>query len=158
MMRKSNLVLFLVASMLIIAGCGGGKTCTKGERGCVDNSVAFCSQGQWVTEKNCDDSNQICKDAECTGENYPPIVSLGSDLEGNVGDTIFLSAEISDLDGDQLTFEWRVVSAPIRDVEYDDIDTLEPWFKFSVKGVYVVMLTVKDDVTRSSDNISIRVY
>lgn len=88
------------------------------------------------------------------GNRKPVVVASASKKGGAVPFTTKLSAEgTTDYDGDELTYQWQIVSAGGSTKVYAERD---PYVTFDEKGVYKVTLTVNDD-DGGTNNASFRV-
>lgn len=92
--------------------------------------------------------------------NRPPIANAGESVEfGVCSDNPFqLSGYASyDLDGDELSYRWSVLSAPagstVTEDAFDDLSSPEPRFVWDVSGTYVFQLQVSDGRTWSPPDI-----
>ncbi|TQV82812.1 PKD domain-containing protein [Aliikangiella coralliicola] len=84
-------------------------------------------------------------------DNTKPVADAGEDICDTVGVTIMLSgAGSSDLDGDPLTYQWRIVEAPIGSSSaLSDSQIVNPSITFDTAGRYVIELVVSDGVVLS---------
>ena len=90
------------------------------------------------------------------GSNTPPVANAGNDQTGIAGTPISLNGTGSmDNDGNTLTYQWTQVRGA--SVTLSGIYSKEPVFTPSQQGVYEFMLTVKDNITSSSDTVTITV-
>ncbi len=90
------------------------------------------------------------------GSNTPPVANAGNDQTGVAGTPISLNGTGSmDNDGNTLTYQWTQVRGA--SVTLSGIYSKEPIFTPSQQGVYEFMLTVKDNITSSSDTVTIMV-
>lgn len=81
-----------------------------------------------------------------TTENTPPVANAGPDQTAPVATTITLDATgSSDVDGDALTYQWAIKSAPLGSgVALSDPSAVQPTFVIDQPGSYVLQLVVKD--------------
>jgi len=84
--------------------------------------------------------------------NHLPVADAGPDQTVLVTDTVQLDgSQSSDADGDLLTFQWTVVSAPAGSAAtLSDSTTVRPTFLVDRPGTYVVRLIVNDGLTDSA--------
>lgn len=87
-----------------------------------------------------------------------PDADAGRDQEVKLGDSITLSAAGSDRkNGDPLTYDWRIVSAPSgSQAELSDPHAMEPTFKPDKLGSYIFELVVDNDY-HSSDPAEVKI-
>jgi hypothetical protein len=85
-------------------------------------------------------------------ENSAPVAQAGPDQTVFVGDTVQLNGSGStDVDGNLLTFQWSVISAPAGSAAALSNATLvNPTFVADLPGTYVVQLVVNDGTVNSS--------
>ncbi|MCG8428091.1 MAG: PKD domain-containing protein, partial [Chromatiales bacterium] len=83
--------------------------------------------------------------------NTAPVANAGPDQSGTVGDTITLNAGgSSDVDGDNLTYQWSLVSKPAgSSAALSDPSAVSPTFVADVEGEYVAQLVVNDGTVDS---------
>ncbi len=79
--------------------------------------------------------------------NTKPIANAGEDKTGWPGDTLELNGSASsDLDGDPLSYQWRIVDKPIgSQVSLSDSSAVMPSLTLDMYGEYRVQLIVNDD-------------
>jgi plastocyanin len=78
--------------------------------------------------------------------NLPPIADAGSDQQVLVGQTVILSGDGDDADGQLVELEWSFDSLPPGSAAtIDDPASATTSFVADVEGTYVVLLTVTDD-------------
>ncbi len=90
--------------------------------------------------------------------NSKPVAEAGPDQTGLVGDTLTLDGTASsDVDGDALVFQWRVVSKPATSTAVVTNGTaVRPTLVLDVPGTYTVELVVNDGVVNSDpDQVTI---
>lgn len=91
-------------------------------------------------------------------ENSAPVANAGPDQNVFIMSVITLTgAESSDVDGDQLTYQWSLTSTPEGSfASLNDATTVSPTFTADVEGSYVVQLIVNDGKTDSAaDTVTI---
>ncbi len=83
---------------------------------------------------------------DATGENSAPVADAGADQTALVGDTVTLDGSgSSDVDGNALSFQWSLISAPVGSTAtLSDATTIAPSFTVDVFGDYVAQLIVND--------------
>lgn len=81
-----------------------------------------------------------------TVENTKPVANAGVDQVANPGSQVQLDGSLSsDEDGDQLTYRWRIVSAPEGSAaELVGADSVNPTISTDQYGMYTVELVVND--------------
>ncbi len=84
--------------------------------------------------------------------NSAPVANAGPDQSARVGDTVVLDGRASsDVDGDTLSYAWRIVSAPGgSSAALIDPTTVQPRLTIDVAGSYELELTVSDGTTTSA--------
>lgn len=93
--------------------------------------------------------------------NTRPIANAGDDIIGEVGSEIALSGSLSsDADGDTLTYEWRIISAPSESTldtsPSSIVSSINVTFTPDVVGQYQIQLIVNDGTVNSlTDTITI---
>jgi uncharacterized repeat protein (TIGR01451 family) len=90
-------------------------------------------------------------------QNTPPTADAGPDRTPYIGDTVILDGSgSSDLDGDDLSFNWLILSKPLDSQAFlDDPGVVDPSFFIDMFGAYVVQLVVND---RYEDSAPDRVH
>lgn len=85
-------------------------------------------------------------------ENSPPVAHPGADQTAAVGATVQLDGSGStDVDGDELSYQWRVVSVPSgSQAALSDDSIVMPAFRVDRAGVYVFELVVNDGTVASA--------
>ena len=78
--------------------------------------------------------------------NSAPAASAGADQTARVGDTVMLDGRLSsDVDGDALTYAWRIVNAPAGSAaSLSNASAVQPGLVIDVAGSYEVELIVND--------------
>lgn len=78
--------------------------------------------------------------------NSAPAASAGADQTARVGDTVMLDGRLSsDVDGDVLTYAWRIVNAPAGSAaSLSNAGAVQPGLVIDVAGSYEVELIVND--------------
>lgn len=91
--------------------------------------------------------------------NDAPVAIAGADIDSIVTDEIELDGSDSyDPDGDEISFEWAFVSAPIDSgATIINEDRVGASFFADVPGVYLVELVVRDGSASASDQVQINV-
>ena len=90
------------------------------------------------------------------GINTPPIANAGNDQTGEAGKLIRLNGTgSSDKDGDALTYQWTQTKGS--SVTLSNIYSKEPTWTPAQADVYEFILVVKDNITYSSDTVTITV-
>ncbi|MEM6429022.1 MAG: Ig-like domain-containing protein, partial [Deinococcota bacterium] len=90
--------------------------------------------------------------------NRAPVVSAGADVDARVGEVVSLTGQVSDEDGDDLSFIWEVVDKPdTSSIELTDDDSLTATFTADVAGVYSLRLTVSDGTVAVTDELTVQV-
>jgi large repetitive protein len=85
-------------------------------------------------------------------DNNRPIANAGEDVVAHVGDLIqFDGSKSADVDGDPLTFKWRIPSSSF-DVIYEGVN---PTHQFNKIGTYTVTLRVNDGKIDSEPDVVI---
>jgi hypothetical protein len=91
-------------------------------------------------------------------ENSPPVAEAGDPKTAQVGETVTLDGSgSSDADGDQLSFNWSIVSRPAGStaVLYA-LETVTTSFVLDLSGTYIVQLIVNDGTVDSApDTVAI---
>jgi len=88
--------------------------------------------------------------------NNPPQIDAGPDQTVETGQTVTLSAQASDPDGDTLSYQWVKLSGP--DVDFGSGDGAEISFIASFAGTYQFSVTVTDARGKSaSDQVTVQV-
>lgn len=84
--------------------------------------------------------------------NSPPVAHAGSAQSVAVGTTVTLDGSGStDVDGDALTFEWRIASRPASSAsQLSDPSVVMPTFNVDVAGTYTFELVVRDPSNAAS--------
>ena len=87
--------------------------------------------------------------------NTAPIANAGPDQTVDSGSVVQLSgAASSDIDGDTLSYNWSISSAPNGStVALVNTDTVAPEFQPDQTGVYIIQLTVNDGALDSSPDL-----
>jgi fibro-slime domain-containing protein len=83
--------------------------------------------------------------------NMAPVANAGADVSGNLDDPLELNGSLSsDMDGDLLTYQWRIVTAPqMSQVKIVNSTAVKPSFTPDKQGIYVVELVVNDGFVNS---------
>jgi predicted secreted protein len=94
--------------------------------------------------------------------NSPPLVDLGPNRMGVSGETVFLSAEVSDPDGDALFYDWSQIQGPVS-VDIQDDDSPDASFEapeITEEGaLFVFRLTVTDEFGLSTvKEVEVRLF
>jgi RHS repeat-associated protein len=131
---------------------GKGK---KGKKRGIDEAVA-------EPLRNFAASIQVRLDQLIRGDigNSAPTADAGSDQPASPGASITLNGSASsDPDGDQLSFQWMIVSEPAgSDIVLDDATAATPSFTPIIAGVYVFELVISDaQLSSAADTVSINV-
>ena len=84
--------------------------------------------------------------------NSAPVANAGADQTARVRETVTLDGRLSnDVDGDALTYAWRIVSAPASSVAaLDNPAAVQPRFVLDAAGTYEFELVVNDGVEASA--------
>ncbi len=86
-------------------------------------------------------------------DNTPPVAEAGPNLSHSLGSEVLLSAAPSnDVDGDELTFSWMIVSAPA-EITLADTTATQISFTPRVVGSYHLRLIVSDGRDQSADDV-----
>ena len=90
-------------------------------------------------------------------ENSRPVADAGPDQAAGVGDTVVLDGGASsDADGDPLTFDWSLLSAPATSTAVlTDADTAEVSLVPDLAGDYVIQLIVNDGTLDSAPDTAL---
>ena len=83
--------------------------------------------------------------------NVKPVANAGADKKGELGTTMQLNGSLSsDLDGDTLSYQWRIVTAPESSTaKIADSAAVIPSFTPDQFGIYTVELVVNDGLLSS---------
>ncbi|MGY4829032.1 PKD domain-containing protein [Sphaerotilaceae bacterium SBD11-9] len=83
--------------------------------------------------------------------NSVPVANAGPDQTARVGDTVVLDGRGSnDVDGDTLTYAWRIVSAPAGSSSaLSNAAVVQPSLRLDVSGTYELQLVVNDGSVNS---------
>ena len=115
-----------------------------------------CAVGPFESSEFISAESMVTATVEEPPPNRPPVVDAGEDLLVEVGDTVSLSAEASDPDGDPLTFSWSMFQQPEEsEFSADDLvgsDTPEARFVPDVPGRYRLMVQVDDGRGETADD------
>jgi hypothetical protein len=90
--------------------------------------------------------------------NRPPIANAGEDQTVALNDEVLLDGSLStDMDEDELTYQWEFVELPADSLaEFDDSTLDAPVFTADVEGTYIIGLTVDDgQITSAVDYVQI---
>lgn len=99
-------------------------------------------------------SEQTTTSVSLTEQNAPPQVTVSATPPApTVGDSITVTAEASDPDGDALTYEWDTDD----DGAYDDASGSETTVTFEASGEYPIRVRVDDGSTTITDSLSLSV-
>jgi hypothetical protein len=95
-------------------------------------------------------------------ENVPPMPDAGADIQAEVGEIVFLSAQASgDPDGDTLDYSWRFLQTPedstLTDIDVSGRDSEEAFFVPDATGTYEIELEADDEYFVAQDSILIQV-
>ena len=85
-----------------------------------------------------------------SGVNSAPVVSAGEDTQVETGAIVTLTATASDVDGDQLSYQWNQLLGET--VSLNNANTLTPNFSPSTVGSYQFEIIVTDPVGNSSSD------
>lgn len=105
------------------------------------------------------DGEQEATDTVVVRANRAPVADAGVDTETQVGELVALDGRgSSDPDGDELGYQWRIVSAPGEtSLQIESAEQAEAQFTPGEPGLYVVELTVSDGTVEDSDRRTARV-
>ncbi len=97
-------------------------------------------------------------EAEETTYTYP-IADAGNDASIEIDGVVPLDGSgSSDVDGDTLTYEWRILGRPPGSIaELSDETDIAPTFTADTAGEYVLELTVNDGTETSTDTMIVTV-
>ena len=94
--------------------------------------------------------------------NLAPSVNAGQNQTVEVGSTVTIEGTASDPDGDDLTYAWSVLDAPIVDgvsaktlVELSNKSSLASSFVAEHEGTYSLLLSVSDGAAEASDELTV---
>ncbi|HET7792710.1 MAG TPA: PKD domain-containing protein [Rhizobacter sp.] len=84
--------------------------------------------------------------------NSAPVANAGADQTARVGDTVVLDGRGSnDVDGDTLSYAWRIVSAPAGSSSVlSNAAVVQPSLRLDVSGTYELQLVVNDGSVNSA--------
>jgi PKD domain len=84
--------------------------------------------------------------------NHPPVANAGPDQSAIVGSTVTLDGSGStDIDGDPLTYRWRIASQPVANAAViDNASAIKPNVIIHQKGTYQIELIVNDGIVDSA--------
>lgn len=121
----------------------------------VSSSFYADRDGRYVVELKVDDgflSDTDQVEVIVAVPNEGPIANAGPDQTVDVGDQVMLNGSNSyDPDGDQLKYQWTLVSSPAgSSAVLSDRTSPVPTFTADVSGAYIAELRVTDDITNSS--------
>ena len=78
--------------------------------------LAYCGDGNSDPGEDCDDGNNVDGDgcsSACTIENQPPNASATGGGTYQINTSVSLGGQVSDFDGDTLTYEWLLAGVPV---------------------------------------------
>lgn len=111
-------------------------------------SIEIKEQGTYVIQLVVNDgkTDSAPDTVSLTVENTKPVANAGVDKAANPGSLVQLDGSLSkDDDGDQLTYRWRIVSAPEGSAaELASADSVNPTLTTDAYGMYTVELIVND--------------
>lgn len=95
-------------------------------------------------------------------ENVRPIPDAGADIQTELGEIVFLTAQASgDPDGDTLDYSWRFLQTPedsnLSDSNISDRNNVEAFFVPDATGTYEIELEADDEYFVAQDSILIEV-
>ena len=105
-------------------------------------------------------SDTVSLEVTETGVNHPPTVELGADKTVRLRAGARLNAEVNDIDGDTLSFNWTKISGPgdAGTVIFSMATSEDTDVSFSEEGTYVLQLSVSDGVNEAVvDQITVHV-
>lgn len=95
---------------------------------------------------------------EYFGGNQAPVVSAGTATSVRLPDTLELSGSATDVDNDQLSYQWTSVSVPRGGgVEFVDANAAATEVSFTVAGNYTLRLTASDGEKSGSADVVVTV-
>ena len=145
---------------LIGRPAGSGAVLTNASA--VNPSVFLDLPGNYVAQLIVNDgiANSAPSTVAITGANTAAVANAGPDQSVSVGATVTLNGSGStDVDGDPLTYNWSIISAPIGSTAVlSNQSAVMPTFVANVAGSYVIQLVVNDTfVTSVADTVVISV-
>lgn len=96
-------------------------------------------------------SSKSSSSASSAPRNTKPVANAGADKFGDLGNTLVLDGSAStDVDGDVLTYKWRVVSGPVGSAaQVVNYTTVKPTITLDKYGIYTIELVVNDGIVDS---------
>ena len=101
------------------------------------------------------EADSLPDQVQISTENSAPVADAGADQTPAVNDWVMLDGSASsDIDGDPLTYVWRLLSKPDQsDTELEQQYTMMPQLLIDQPGSYIVGLTVSDGLLSSSEDL-----
>ena len=127
---------------------------TLGNASSTNTTASFSQAGRYVMRLTASDSELTASDeatVDVTPANRTPVANAGPDQTAPVATTVTLDATgSSDMDGDALTYQWAIMSAPAGSaITLSDPSALRPTFVIDQPGSHVLQLVVHDGVAYS---------
>jgi RHS repeat-associated protein len=111
-------------------------------------------RGSYVAQLVVNDGsvNSVADTVTISTVNSAPVAHAGDDQSGRVGDAIVLDGRrSSDVDGDALSYAWRIVAAPAGSAAaLSSASAVQPGFTIDVAGTYEIELVVNDGTADSA--------
>ena len=137
-----------------------GSTATLSDPTAVKPTIVVDKTGTYIVQLVVNDGtvDSVPDTININTQNSVPVANAGPDQSGYFGDTITLDGGgSSDVDGDDLTYQWSLTSKPAGSTTVlSDPTAAKPTFVIDVFGDYVAQLIVNDGTINSSpDTVTI---
>ena len=149
----------LLSFRWVMIGQPSGSTATLANATTATPALIIDKPGSYTAELTVSDGSLSSRDPVVISTiNSAPVANAGPDQTGQIGLTITLDGSASsDVDGNALTYQWTLVSAPAGSTAaLVNRTTVTPTLVLDVFGSYVVQLVVNDgSVSSAPDTMTI---